>query len=149
MKWATICTTTMSGAGQSRHLDRAPLTSGLPRVADIFSVCRHVSKVPARSAVATCSSFSGKLVARIDGLLYCALLRRAVRGAAPQRERSHVREVSGVPLQFVFQIEFGVRCPRVVRPGHDDIYHSCVEKRPNQCDGPHKPFHRCRQSTCA
>ena len=36
----------MSGAGQSRHLDRAPLTSGLPRVADIFSVCRHVSKAP-------------------------------------------------------------------------------------------------------
>jgi hypothetical protein len=37
----------------------------------------------------------------------------------------------------------------VVRPGHDDIYHSCVEKRPNQCDGPHKSCHRSRQSTCA
>jgi len=34
------------------------------------------------------SSFSGKLVARIDGLLYCALLRRAVRGAAPRRSES-------------------------------------------------------------
>jgi hypothetical protein len=36
----------MSLLGQSRHFDRAPLTSGLPRLADIFSVCRHVSKVP-------------------------------------------------------------------------------------------------------
>jgi hypothetical protein len=55
----------------------------------------------------------------------------------------------GVPRQFVFQIEFGVRCPRVVGPGHDDIYHSRVEKRPNQCEGPHKSCHRSRQSTCA
>src|SRR3984957_9072045 len=31
--------------GQSRHDDRAPMTSGLPRQADIFSVQRHVSKV--------------------------------------------------------------------------------------------------------
>src|ERR1035437_3885037 len=31
---------------QSRHSDHAPLTSGLPRLADIFSVRRHVSKVP-------------------------------------------------------------------------------------------------------
>src|SRR5450755_4593448 len=32
--------------GHSRHDDRAPMTSGLPRQADIFSVQRHVSKVP-------------------------------------------------------------------------------------------------------
>src|ERR1035437_10250962 len=32
--------------GQKRHSDHAPLTSGLPRIADIFSVRRHVSKVP-------------------------------------------------------------------------------------------------------
>jgi hypothetical protein len=31
---------------QSRRSACAPLTSGLPREADIFSVCRHVSKVP-------------------------------------------------------------------------------------------------------
>jgi hypothetical protein len=78
-------------------------------------------------------------------------LRRTLRSAASQRERSQVREVSGVPCvlqQFVFQIEFGVRCPPVVRPGHDDIFNSRVEKRPKQCDGPHKSCHRCRQSTC-
>ena len=80
---------------------------------------------------------------------YCAVPRRAVRSGAPQQERSHMREVSGVPQQFVFQIEFDIRSPRVVRLGHDDIYHSCVEKRSNQCDGPHKSCHRSRQSTCS
>ncbi len=30
----------------SRHFHRAPITSGLHRKADIFGVCRHVSKVP-------------------------------------------------------------------------------------------------------
>jgi hypothetical protein len=32
--------------GQPRHVDRARLTSGLPRLADILRVIRHVSKVP-------------------------------------------------------------------------------------------------------
>jgi hypothetical protein len=32
--------------GQSRHFNRAPLTSGLPRLADILRVIRCVSKVP-------------------------------------------------------------------------------------------------------
>src|SRR5882762_7452016 len=32
--------------GQSRHLDRASLTSGLPRLTDIARVSRHVPKVP-------------------------------------------------------------------------------------------------------
>jgi hypothetical protein len=32
--------------GQKRRLDRRPVTSGLPREADIFSTHRHVSKVP-------------------------------------------------------------------------------------------------------
>src|SRR5260221_8106498 len=36
----------MSQLGQSRHFDRALLTSGLPRLADILRVIRHVSKVP-------------------------------------------------------------------------------------------------------
>jgi hypothetical protein len=36
----------MSLLGQSRHFDRLPDTSGLPRSTDILSVCRHVSKVP-------------------------------------------------------------------------------------------------------
>ena len=36
----------MSDMGQSRRFDRAPLTSGLPRLADILGVSRHVSKVP-------------------------------------------------------------------------------------------------------
>src|ERR1700694_5204208 len=35
--------------GQSRHFDRAPLTSGLPRLADILRVIRHVSKVPSQT----------------------------------------------------------------------------------------------------
>ena len=36
----------MSQMGQKRHFDRAPVTSGLPRLADILSVIWHVSKVP-------------------------------------------------------------------------------------------------------
>jgi hypothetical protein len=32
----------MSGAGQSRHFDRAPITSGLPLRTDIGSIGRHV-----------------------------------------------------------------------------------------------------------
>jgi hypothetical protein len=35
----------MSVLGQSRHFDRVPLTSGLPRLADILEVIRHVSNV--------------------------------------------------------------------------------------------------------
>src|SRR5712691_1788201 len=38
--------TAMSVLGQSRHFDLAPVTSGLPRLADISRVSRHVSKVP-------------------------------------------------------------------------------------------------------
>jgi len=33
-----------SELGQSRHFSRAPMTSGLPRQADILSARRHVSK---------------------------------------------------------------------------------------------------------
>jgi hypothetical protein len=36
----------MSGLGQTRRFDRAPITSGLPRQADIFRDRRHVSRVP-------------------------------------------------------------------------------------------------------
>jgi hypothetical protein len=36
----------MSQLGQSRRFHRAPITSGLPREADIFRVRRYVSKVP-------------------------------------------------------------------------------------------------------
>ena len=36
----------MTVVGQSHHFDRAPLTSGLPRFADILRVIWHVSKVP-------------------------------------------------------------------------------------------------------
>jgi hypothetical protein len=36
----------MSAPGQSRRFDRAPPISGLPPLADILSVIRHVSKVP-------------------------------------------------------------------------------------------------------
>src|SRR5436190_15817460 len=36
----------MSELGQSRHFDHAPVTSGLPRLSDILSMRRHVSKVP-------------------------------------------------------------------------------------------------------
>jgi hypothetical protein len=33
-------------SGHSRHFVRAPITSGLPRLADIFRYRRHVSKAP-------------------------------------------------------------------------------------------------------
>jgi hypothetical protein len=36
----------MSVRGQSRHFARAPLTSGLPQLADILRVIWHVAKVP-------------------------------------------------------------------------------------------------------
>jgi hypothetical protein len=36
----------MSELGHSRHSDCVPITSGLPPEADIFSVSRHVLKVP-------------------------------------------------------------------------------------------------------
>jgi hypothetical protein len=36
----------MSQMVHSRHFDRAPLTSGRPRLADILRAIRHVSKVP-------------------------------------------------------------------------------------------------------
>jgi len=36
----------MTGLGHSRRIERAPFTSGLPRLADILRVGRHVSKVP-------------------------------------------------------------------------------------------------------
>jgi hypothetical protein len=37
---------TTPAQGQSRHFDRTPTSSGLRRLADIFHVRRHVSKVP-------------------------------------------------------------------------------------------------------
>jgi hypothetical protein len=53
LQWAEVelvgRTTTqvaMSELGQSRHFDRAPITSGLPLRTDIGSIGRHVSKVP-------------------------------------------------------------------------------------------------------
>jgi hypothetical protein len=36
----------MSQLGQTHHFDGAPLTSGLPQLADILWGSRHVSKVP-------------------------------------------------------------------------------------------------------
>jgi hypothetical protein len=42
----SIAVSTMSLMGQTRHFDGAPLTSGLPQLADILWGSRHVSKVP-------------------------------------------------------------------------------------------------------
>jgi hypothetical protein len=39
----------MSQLGQSRHSNRAPLTSGFPQLADILGVSRHVSTVAGAS----------------------------------------------------------------------------------------------------
>src|SRR6266480_4273458 len=36
----------MSGVGRSRRFDPRPITSALPRLADVFRTGRHVSKVP-------------------------------------------------------------------------------------------------------
>src|SRR6266436_1615774 len=36
----------VTGSGHSRRFDRGPLTSGLPRLTDIFRTGRHVSNVP-------------------------------------------------------------------------------------------------------
>jgi hypothetical protein len=60
----------MSLNGQSRHFDRAPLTSGLPRLADILTVIRHVSKVPIvlkKSFLAEQQKFLGPLMRFVRG----------------------------------------------------------------------------------
>ena len=41
----------MSASGHSRRFDRRPVTSGLPRLADILRARRHVSKVPTTEVV--------------------------------------------------------------------------------------------------
>ena len=41
----------MSAAGQTRHFDCAPTTSGLPQRTDILRLRRHVSKVPKAEAM--------------------------------------------------------------------------------------------------
>jgi hypothetical protein len=48
-------------SGQNRRFDSRPATSGLPRLADILRVIRHVSKVPIllqKSKVASARIFS-------------------------------------------------------------------------------------------
>src|ERR1700682_2223604 len=42
----TISVRVLHNLGQTRHFDRAPTTSGLPRQADNFRAGWHVSKVP-------------------------------------------------------------------------------------------------------
>jgi hypothetical protein len=49
----------MSQMVHSRHFDRAPLTSGRPRLADILWVIRDVSKVPEPEVSIPLSSFHG------------------------------------------------------------------------------------------
>src|ERR1700726_4884920 len=51
--------------GQSRHFDRAPLTSALPRLADILRVNRHVSKVPQADELHSLVDISSASVERI------------------------------------------------------------------------------------
>jgi hypothetical protein len=41
-----VCQVGKSEMGQSRHFNRAALTSGLPRSADILRIHQHVSNVP-------------------------------------------------------------------------------------------------------
>jgi hypothetical protein len=57
-----VCCDPMSATGQSRRSDRAPFTSGLPRLADILVVSRHVSNVPNAEVVprAELTSESGR-----------------------------------------------------------------------------------------
>ena len=44
----------MTAEGQSRHFDRAQLTSGLPQLADVLRVIRHVRKGPIAD-IASCA----------------------------------------------------------------------------------------------
>ena len=46
----------MSEMGQKRRFEPGPATSGLTRLADIFSVRRHVSEVPLAEVSGTCAS---------------------------------------------------------------------------------------------
>jgi hypothetical protein len=52
----------MSPSGQSRHFDRAPLTSDLARLADILGFIRHVAKVPTADVRKSSSELIGFLI---------------------------------------------------------------------------------------
>jgi hypothetical protein len=52
----------MSDLGHSRRSDRAPFTSGLPRLADILRVGRHVSNVPKAALALASDQFDGRNV---------------------------------------------------------------------------------------
>jgi hypothetical protein len=95
------------------------------------------------------SSLSGKVSRTGDGLLYCVLLRRAIR----ERRAAAIAFARARGFWRTTAIRFPdrIRCTLSVcgEAGHDDIYHSCVKKRPNQSNGPHKSCHRYRQSPCA
>ena len=52
----------MSLVGQSRHFDRPPVTSALPREADILRVIRHVAEVPAADALGGGKQLTNQLI---------------------------------------------------------------------------------------
>jgi hypothetical protein len=52
--------------GHSRHFDRAPITSGLPRLADIFRDRRHVSNVPTAEIRSVCSPAAADPLQHLD-----------------------------------------------------------------------------------
>ena len=80
----------MSELGQSRHFDGAPITSGLPREADIFRVRRYVSKVPTTDSCAAANA---------------SLFNHHV-GARKQRRRYGEAERPG-GLEIDHELEFG------------------------------------------
>src|SRR4051812_5738573 len=49
----------MSQLGQTRHFDRAPITSGLLQQADLLRVRRHVSNVPIADKSAVADTLAG------------------------------------------------------------------------------------------
>ena len=80
-----------SESGQSRRFDGQPITSGLPRLADVFGGCRHVAKVPTADLLAATSL--GSCAARPLALKLLRLSKflsgNACRGQADLEEIAH------------------------------------------------------------
>jgi hypothetical protein len=90
--------------GQSRRSDRAPMTSGLPRLTDIFGVRRHVSMVPKAEVTPTRNH------------RWCREMGIALNRCAVRRVTPNGSEYSRTWSQGVVGIE-AFLCGDKVRPG--------------------------------
>jgi hypothetical protein len=91
----------MSLMGQSRHFSGAPLTSGLPRRADILGVRRHVGKVPIAS-----------LRTAASGKPFCPLSMRYTLINSPPPRRAAIDNADPCSYSRQKMQRVPARCPR-------------------------------------